>query len=84
MNIIHKCCDPELSKDKQLPVNSYLISYIDSDELKHDIVQANSQVDVFNYYYDEYKNIKSIDWTNGGINPKTYGYIPKELYKKRK
>lgn len=85
LNIIHKKCDKSLSKDKSLPINSYIITYIINDEEFCDIVQANGFSEVFDNYYDEYgkNSIQEIKWTEGRINPKIYGYQPKES-KKRK
>lgn len=84
MNIIHKDCDPSLSKDKHLPINSYIVFYILNDEKKYDIVQASGFSEVFDCYYDEYgkNSIQSIKWTDGTINPKMYGCRPKESKKK--
>ena len=85
LNIIHKDCDKSLSKDKSLPVNSYLVTYLVKDIEKYDIVQAGGKVEVFDNYYDEYGkgSLQSIQWTDGKVSPKVYGYVPKET-KKRK
>lgn len=85
MNIIHKDCDPNLSKDKSLPINSYIVKYFYKEKDRYDIVQAFGFVEVFDSYYDEYgkNSIKQIKWTDGRVNPKVYGYVPKEN-KKRK
>jgi hypothetical protein len=74
LRIIHKDCEIELAEDKKLPINSYLVSYILNEKVVHDIVQSNSQVEIFDHYYDEYGNVlKNISWTSGTINPKLYG-----------
>lgn len=85
MNIIHKDCDEALAKDKSLPINSYLVTYLLQDMEKYDIVQAGSFVEVFDNYYDNYGMgaIKKIKWTEGRVNPKVYGFVSKEK-KKRK
>lgn len=82
MNIIHKDCDIKLESDKSLPTNSYVISYETEGRLCYDIVQSSSKVEIFDYYYDQYKNIKNISWTDGKINPKTYRYTKPEKKKK--
>jgi hypothetical protein len=48
-------------------------------------VQAGGKVEIFDNYYDEYGKgaIKEIKWTDGKVNPKVYGFVPKET-KKRK
>lgn len=82
MTILYKECDPSLAKDKSLPRDSYLVSYLIDDELKYDISRG-SRVEIFDYYYDIYRNVTSISWTDGTVNPKTYDYVPKENKKKR-
>ena len=85
MNIIHKDCDKSLSKDKSLPVDSYLVTYVIKDKEKYDIVQAGGKAEVFDAYDDEYGkgSLQSIRWTDGRVNPRVYGYVPKET-KRRK
>jgi hypothetical protein len=83
MRIIHEKCSLNLAEDKTLPLNSYIVSYLYQEDLCYDIVQSNSSVNIFDYYYDRYKNVKSIEYTTGTINPKMYGIKPKEN-KKRK
>jgi hypothetical protein len=85
MNIIHKDCDMSLSKDKSLPLDSYLVTYNVKEELKYDIVQSSSRVEIFDHYHDNYgaENIKSIKWTDGKVSSKFYGYQPR-LEKKKK
>lgn len=82
MKIIHQNCEQSLAKNKSLPINSYIVKYILDNVETFDIVQCGSKVEVFNYYYDKYRNVSSIDWTEGTINPKSYGYTKPE--KKRK
>jgi hypothetical protein len=82
LKIIHQDCDQSLAKSKSLPINSYIVKYVLDDEQKYDIVQCGSTVEVFDYYYDKYKNVLSIDWTEGTINPKSYGYTKPEKKKK--
>ena len=80
INIIHKDCDKSLSQDKSLPLDSYIVSYSDDGVVKFDIVQG-TQVKIFDHYYDEYRNVISIQWTDGRVNPKMYNQ-PKKKNKK--
>jgi hypothetical protein len=74
LKIIHKNCNKELCKDKSLPLNSYLITYILDEDTVYDIVQSNSKVEIFDYYYDNYGNVLTdICWTSGTVNPKLWG-----------
>jgi hypothetical protein len=83
MKIIHEKCSTTLAEDKTLPLNSYIVSYFFEEDLFYDIVQSSSRVNIFDYYYDKYKNVKSINYTKGTINPKLYGIKSKETRKRR-
>lgn len=82
--ILHQNCEPELAKDKNLPRDSFIVSYMNDNLLCHDIVRSGNQVEVFDYYHDNSYTVKSIKWTEGIINPKSFGYVPKDPSKKRK
>jgi len=60
-----------------------LVSYMEEDTQHFDIVQSNSKVEIFNYYYDNYKNVKSISWTDGTVNPKSFDYKVKDKKSKK-
>ncbi len=77
INIIHRDCDKSLSQDKSLPLDSYIVSYSDDGVVKYDIVQG-TQVKIFDHYYDEYRNLISMKWTDGKVNPKTYNQPQKK------
>ena len=72
IQLLFEKCPRDKADDKKLPSDSFVVSYNDKDELKYDIVRASAQVDVFDAYYDKYKNVKGIEWTKGIIHPKTY------------
>lgn len=82
MKIIHQDCEKSLSKNKSLPIDSYLVTYISEEKTKNDIVQSVSQTDIFDYYYDLYKNVISIQWTDGRISPRLYGQTKPEKKKR--
>jgi hypothetical protein len=82
MIILYQNCEPTLAKDKKLPRDSYIISYVKDNISVYDIARG-SKVELFDYYYDNFHNVNSITWTDGTINPKVYDYIPKENKKKR-
>lgn len=85
VTILHKDCDPELAKDKSLPYSAFLIEYYDSEgHKKYDIASSYKQVDLFDYYYDEYKHgLKGWTQTDGKVNPKMYGYKSKNKESKK-
>ena len=70
IQLLFEKCQRDKADDKKLPSDSFVVSYNDKDELKYDIVRASAQVDVFDAYYDKYKNVKGIEWTKGIIHPK--------------
>lgn len=72
IRLIFEKCPLDKANDKKLPSDSFIVSYEEDKELKYDIIRAVAQVDVFDAYYDKYKNVKEIKWTKGIINPRTY------------
>jgi len=82
INIIHVNCDPSFADDKSLPRDSYLVTYGDNDEEKFDVVQG-LRSDIFDHYWDKYRDVRRMDWTEGTVNPKSWGYNAPEK-KKRK
>jgi hypothetical protein len=81
INIIQKDCDISAANNRSLPLNSYIISYSDNKTVKYDIVQG-SKVTIFDHYYDEYRNLISMKWTNGKVNPKMYNNQDQKKSKK--
>ena len=82
INIIHVDCDPSLANDSSLPRDSYLVTYGNNNEQKYDIVQG-LQSDIFDEYWDKYRDFRAMKWTDGKSNPKTWGYQASQN-KKRK
>lgn len=84
LNIIHNDCDPTIAKSKELPSNSYLVTYVSEGEIKYDITQSNSEVQIFEVYYDKYKEVRGIEWTSGIVNPKSWNYQAPNLTTSKK
>jgi len=82
INIIHVNCDPTDAIDKSLPRDSYLVKYGDNEQERFDIVQG-LQSDIFDHYWDKYRDFRGMEWTEGTVNPKMWGYSPKENKKKK-
>ena len=72
VNIIHANCDPELANDRTLPHTAYLIEFDDGNGVIYDIVTASKRVDIFDYYWDKYRNVISMTQTEGRANPKLW------------
>ena len=80
INVIHRDCQQSAAKDKTLPLNSYIVSYKSKYKVMYDIAQG-TQVAIFDHYYDQYRNLLSMKWTEGKVNPNMYGYTAKKVKK---
>ena len=82
--ILQEKCAKEDAKNKQLPIDSYLVTYVIDENIFHDIVKTSKRVSVFDMYYDKFGNcLKSIEWTDGRVSSRLWGYKPPQT-KKRK
>lgn len=84
VKLVREKCDLKSAEDKKLPTDSFIVTYKVDDDVKYDIVRAKAVVDVFDVYYDKYKNVQSIQWTKGIINPRTFDNDTATPPKKRK
>lgn len=85
MKIIHEDCDPSLAEDKSLPTSSFLVEYVIGKDIHYDIVMAAKQVEIFDYYWDKYReDLLTFNQTQGRISPKLWGYKAPEGKKKKK
>ena len=67
-----------------LPYTAYIVKYQDDVEYCYDIVIANKRSDIFDYYWDKYREgLISFKQTEGRVNPKLWGSQTKETKKKR-
>lgn len=84
MKILQENCDPDVANDKSLPYTSYLVEYVVGKTIQYDLVMANKKVDIFDYYWDRYReDLLTFTQTEGRVNPKIWGYKKPEK-KKRK
>ncbi len=84
MKLLHEKCEKDKATDKKLPSDSFIVSYKVEEKINYDIVRSGSPVEIFDHYYDKYKNVQAISWTNGVINPKSYDSSNVEKPAKRK
>tara|TARA_B100000287_G_C20632400_1_gene780334 strand:+ start:514 stop:876 length:363 start_codon:yes stop_codon:yes gene_type:complete len=75
----------EDSKDKKFPTDAFNITYIVDGQSHLDVARSNKRVNLFDYYWDRYGNVKSIDYGHGTVNPSQWGYKKpeKKVRKKR-
>ena len=60
------------------------MEYIEGETTKFDIVTAPKQVDIFDHYWDKYRNdFVNMTQTEGRVNPKLYGNKAPETKKKK-
>ena len=70
MKILYENCQPKDASDKTLPYTAYLVEYIKDGKPHYDVSLGDKQAEVFDYYWDKYKqDLKKIDSTGGLINP---------------
>ena len=76
----------ECADDKSFPTDARLIWYKVGDTVHMDLTRCAKVVRLFDMYYDMYgkDSIQKIDFGFGSVNPKMWGYKPKEEKKKRK
>lgn len=74
VKILEQNCDPSLAEDRSLPYTCYLVHYVIDDAKCYDLVVANKKVDIFDYYWDNYREgLKWFKQSEGRINPKLWG-----------
>ena len=72
VQVLHEKCERNKADDKKLPSDSFLVTYKVEEELKYDVARGAGVVEIFDHYYDAYKNVQSIAWTNGIVSPRTF------------
>ena len=84
MKILHQNCDPSVADDRTLPYNAYLVTYEIDGAIAYDLVIPDKQVEIFDYYWDRYREgLKGWKQSEGRVNPKLWGIKPKEEKKRR-
>ena len=70
MKILYENCQPKDALDKTLPYTAYLVEYVKDGKPHYDVSLGDKQAEVFDYYWDKYKqDLKKIDNTGGLVNP---------------
>ena len=73
VRMIHRDCDPSLAQDRSLPCTAFLVEYIEGETTKFDIVMAGKRVDIFDEYWDKYRqDLIRFTQTEGRMNPKVW------------
>lgn len=73
MKIIYRDCDPSLADDRTLPHTAYLVEYLQDGMTHFDIVVASKRVEIFDYYWDNYReDLIRMTQSEGRANPKVW------------
>ena len=72
------------SNDKSFPTDAFNITYEVDGKICLDVTRSNKQVNIFDFYYDKYCNVKKIDYGHGTISPSQWGYKAPPKKKRRK
>jgi hypothetical protein len=85
LNILKENCDPNKDNNSALPYNAYLVQYkAGEEETRWDLAMAYKMSEIFDYYYDKYKNVLAIVQSNGRVAPKLWIDPSKPQPKKKK
>ena len=73
MKVIKKDCQLEDAEDRSLPYTCFIVSYRDDGIVKHDLVYGSKQSEIFDYYWDLYRdNFITMEQSEGRANPKLW------------
>ena len=73
VKVINEKCEKSAADDKTLPKSAYLVTYVKEEKITYDIVMADSRVEIFDHYWDTYKEgLQSISWTRCNVNPRQW------------
>ena len=74
----------EKANDRKLPSDAFNVYYVVDGEERLDVTRSGKRVNVFDFYYDKYGNVKKIDYGHGTVNPSQWGYKEPPKKKRRK
>ena len=84
VTILHEKCDLKVADNKELPYSAYIIQYEHEGTTHHDVAVGDKAVDIFDHYYDKYKNVEGIVWTQGVVSPRSFDNVNPQKPAKRK
>ena len=85
VKILKQDCKRDEANDKSLPYTCYLVVYKVDGVEKYDLAMASKQVDLFDYYYDLYKeNFVSMMQAEGRVAPNMWKDPPEKAKKPKK
>ena len=68
----------------EFPTDAYIIKYVFDDQVKYDLTRG-TKTNIFDMYYDKFKQgLKDIQYGQGNISPKMWGYRSKQAPQRKK
>ena len=69
---------------KHVPSDAFIVKYMFEDKLHIDLTRG-SKINIFDMYYDKFKQgLKDIQYGQGNISPKMWGYRSKQAPQRKK
>ena len=73
IKILRHDCPADAAEDRTLPYTAYIVCYLIDGVEHYDIVSSSKNVDIFDHYWDRYKqDLKWYKQTEGRANPKLW------------
>lgn len=67
------------AQDKSLPRDAYLVFYENNEgRISMDVCRSSKRINLFDLYYDKFRNVKRIDFGYGNVNPRLWGQPTKK------
>lgn len=71
--LIYPNATEDQAKDKSLPLDAYIVHYKDSEgDIVMDVCRTSKKVNLFDMYYDKFKNVIDISFGYGVVNPRLW------------
>ena len=68
----------------EFPTDAYIVKYVFDDQVKYDLTRG-TKTNIFDMYYDKFKQgLKDIQYGQGNISPKMWGYRSKQAPQRKK
>lgn len=73
IKVLQHDCTADAAEDRTLPYTAYIVCYLIDGIEHYDIVSSSKNVDIFDHYWDRYKqDLKWYKQTEGRANPKLW------------
>ena len=73
IKVLRHDCTADAAEDRTLPYTAYIVCYLIDGVEHYDIVSSSKNVDIFDHYWDRYKqDLKWYKQTEGRANPKLW------------